>query len=236
MAVTNPVLNDPSLGSNAVRVGSGLAWATPMHVAQGPLSLHLRGAAYRVSMQSAQPVAAGLAAGGEMFQFRFLTDKDRICIVTGVDFSAGQSVGGAAGTVVDFHMRIARKWTGLSVAGIPAVLTGSNNKLRSSHPYSEVSINIMDTAALSAGTKTLDAGFDASVSSANGTGAIAAWPMAPLVPKTSFFGDVASGMGWPLVLESGEGFIIANGATAIDVSLRWGFDVDVQWLECESPF
>ncbi|HJQ60139.1 MAG TPA: hypothetical protein VJ890_24755 [Vineibacter sp.] len=227
------VINDPTTAANIQRVGmaSGMTWV-PSHVASGPLPVG-NGGAFRLSMQSGT-MAASLAANSEIFQFRFVTAASRIALVHGISISAGASNAASAAALVAFRATIARAWTAAGSGGTRATLTTNNQKLRTSHATSEVNdAGIATTAALTAGTKTLDSQDIGSVAQGIGTGAITTSVALQLIPKTNLMGDFAGSLAFPIVLANQEGFVIRIGANAFPGVMTWTFGVDVAWSEVD---
>jgi hypothetical protein len=227
------VINDPNIAANVQRVGmgSGMVW-TPGHAVSGPLPVGA-GGGYRLSMQSGT-MAVSLGANAEIFQFRYVTGASRVCLVHGISLSAGPNVAATAAVLAAFRATIARAWTVAGSGGTRATLTGNNQKLRTGHATSEVSdAGISTTAALTAGTKTLDAQDIGSVAFGIGTGAITTGVGLQWVPKTSLMGEFLGGLAWPLALANQEGFVIRIGANAFPAGATWTFGVDVAWSEVD---
>lgn len=228
------VLNDPNTAANIARVGMGgtPAWM-PLHVTSGPLSVG-NGGAYRLGMTSGT-IAASLGANSELFQFRYVTAASRVCLVHGIAISAGEIVSQAVSTVVNATIRatIARAWTAAGTGGTRATLTTNNQKLRTSHATSEVNdIGMATTAALTAGTKTLDAQDIGSLAVAYQTGSAVADSSRVIFPKTNLLGEFIGGMAFPLVLANQEGFVVRTGA-AMPATMTWNLTVDVLWSEVD---
>lgn len=227
------VINDPNTAANIQRVGMGATpgWM-PAHVTGGPLSVG-NGGAYRLSMQSGT-MAVSLGANSEIFQFRYVTTNSRVCLVHGISISAGSNVAASTAVLAAFRATVARGWTVAGSGGTRAVLTGNLQKLRTTFASSETSdAGISTTAALTAGTKTLDTQDIGSVSFGIGTGAITVSPSLILVPKTNLLGEFIGGMAWPLVLANQEGFVVRTGANAFPAGMTWTFGVDVAWSEVD---
>lgn len=227
------VINDPNIAANIARVGmgSGMVW-TPQHVVAGPLQVG-SGGAFRLAMSSGT-MAVSLGANSEIFQFRYVTAAARVCLVHGIAISAGPSVVASAVALAAFRATIARSWTVAGTGGTRATLTGNNQKLRTAHTTSEVNdIGISTTGALTAGTKTFDAQDIGSVSFGIGTGAATIGVNLQWVPKTNLMGEFISGLAFPLVLATQEGFAIRNGVNAFPAGATWTFSVDVVWSEVE---
>jgi hypothetical protein len=228
------VISDPSIAANAVRVGmgSGMVW-TPAHVTAGPLPVGA-GGAFRVSATSGT-MAAALAANSEIFQFRYVTSNNRVALVHGISISAGANLAATAAALVTFKATMARGWTAAGSGGTRLTLTGDNAQLRTSHATSEVNdAGISTTAALTAGTKTLDAQDFGAVSVGIGTGALTTTPYFSILPKTNLFGDFVGGLAWPIVLANQEGFVVRSGVNAWPATMTWNFSVDVAWSEVDA--
>jgi hypothetical protein len=227
------VHNDPNIAANVARVGmgAGMVW-TPSHVTPGPLPVG-GGGAFRLSMQSGT-MAAALAANSEIFQFRYVTGAARVCLVHGISISAGMNVAATAAALLALRATVARAWTVAGSTGTRATLTGNNQKLHTGHATSEVNdAGISTTAALTAGTKTLDAQDIGSVAFGRLTGAITVTPDGIILPKTNLLGDFAGSLAFPLVLGNQEGFVIRTGANAWPAAQTWNFAVDVAWSEVD---
>lgn len=165
-------------------------------------------------------MAAGLAAGSEVFQFRW-TSTTRLCLVRRVLVSAGNLGTAFAAGGVTIDMAIARAWTAAGTGGGAATLTTNNAKLSTQFDTTALGeARIATTAALGAGTKTLDAQALASAFSAvpNSAGAV-------VMPPTELW--AADGQDeYPLVLAAEEGFVIrvtvpATGTWTGGVAVRW---------------
>ena len=180
---------------------------------------------YRVSGLSGT-MAAGLAANSEVFQFRW-TDATRICVVTSViwDGLSGSATAFAAG-FAKVDMLIARSWTADGSGGSTLSLAGNNQKMRSSMNTTLVGgSRIASTAALSAGTKTLDVQAIGQYSAAIGTATSTQW-----MPQFDLF-HVDPGGETPLILSQNEGFVVR---ATVPATGTWQFGVTVCWTEVGS--
>lgn len=228
-------INDPNTAANVARVGMGATpgWM-PMHVCNGPLPVG-NGGAYRIAMTSGT-IAASLGANSELFQFRYVTAASRVCLVAGISVSAAMIVTPTAGTTpVNMQLRAtsARAWTVAGSGGTRATMTTNNQKLRTSHATSEVNdIGMATTAALTAGTKTLDAQDLGSVTGGIYFDLAAGDINNQLIAPTNLLGEFAAGMVFPLVLANQEGFIIRSGI-AMPATLTWNLSVNVIWSEVD---
>jgi hypothetical protein len=227
------VINDPSTASQIAQVGmaSTTVW-TPVHTTSGPLPVGT-GGAYRLSMVSGT-LAAAIAANSELFQFRYVTAANRVCLVHGISVSAGANVAATAAAILSLRATVARSWSAAGSGGTRATMTTNNQKLRTNHQTSEVNdIGMATTGALTAGTKTLDAQDIGGVAYGVGTGAITVSVPINLVPKTNLLGDFGGTLAFPLVLVNQEGFVIRTGIIQ-PATMTWNLTVDVAWSEVQA--
>ena len=177
---------------------------------------------YRMSLLSGT-MAAGLAANSEVFQFRW-TDATRICVVTSViwDGLSGSATAFAAGfSKVD--MLVARSWTADGSGGAAATISGNNQKQRTSMGTTLLgAARASSTAALTAGTKTLDTQAVGQYSAAIGTGTSVQW-----MPQFDLFHADPGGES-PLILAQNEGFVIR---ATVPATGTWQFGATVCWTE-----
>lgn len=180
---------------------------------------------YRMSLLSGT-MAAGLAANAEIFQFRW-SDASRLCVVSAITFDglSGSATAFAAG-FGKVDAVIARSWTADGSGGSAATLTANNNKRRTSMgPTLLGAARIASTAALTAGTKTLDTHAIGQYSAAFGTATSTQW-----IPQTQLFHQVG-GVESPLILAQNEGFVVR---ATVPATGTWQFGVTVCWTEVES--
>ena len=178
--------------------------------------------AYRMSQLSGT-MAAGLAGNSEIFQFRW-TDATRLCVVTSVVFDglSGSATAFAAG-FGKVDMLVARSWSADGSGGSAATLTGNNAKQRTSMGTTLLGASrIASTAALTAGTKTLDTQPIGQYSAAFGTGTSIQW-----IPQFDLF-HIDPGGEAPLVLAQNEGFVVR---ATVPATGTWQFGVTVCWTE-----
>jgi hypothetical protein len=168
-------------------------------------------------------MAAGLAANSEILQFRW-SDATRLCVVTSVIFDglSGSATAFAAG-FGKIDMMVARSWTADGSGGTAATITGNNQKQRTSMGSTLLGASrIASTAALTAGTKTLDAQAVGQYSAAFGTATSTQW-----VPTFDLF-HIDPGGESPLVLAQNEGFVVR---ATVPATGTWQFGVTVCWTE-----
>lgn len=188
---------------------------------------------YRLSMASGT-IGAALAAGAELFQFRW-TDASRLCVIQKVLISAGANVAATAAGLVTLEAAIARSFTAAGTGGTAATITGNNQKTRTSMGTTLLGeARMATTAALGAGTKTLDTQGVGNAMTGIGTGAITAAVQLPIFDKIDLIEIDADVTQHPVVLAQNEGLVIRNGATAWPATMTWGLAVTVVWAEDDS--
>lgn len=168
-------------------------------------------------------MAAGLAAGSSVFQFR--NSSANVYLVKRVMISAGDLVAFAAGFVT-FTLTPARTFTANGSGGTAGTLTGNNGKLRTSMAtMGAAEIRIASTAALTGGTWVLDtdpiAAITTSVVATAGINIVP--PGTPLIDRRP--GDQ------PFILAQNEGFDIE---ATVPATGTWRFSVQVDWEELAS--
>jgi hypothetical protein len=177
---------------------------------------------YRMSLLSGT-MAAGLAGNSEVFQFRW-SDATRLCIVTSVmwDGLSGSATAFTAG-FGKVDLLVARSWTADGSGGSAATLSGNNQKQRTSMGATLLgAARISSTAALTAGTKTLDTQAIGQYSAAIGTGTSVQW-----MPQFDLFHADPGGES-PLILSQNEGFVIR---ATVPGTGTWQFGTTVCWTE-----
>lgn len=226
------VINDPNIAANVAQVGmgSGTAWV-PQHVTPGPLPVGT-GGGFRYSSFTGT-IPAALAANSELFQFRFVTGASRVALVHGISVSAGANVAATAAALQAIRATIARSWSADGTGGTAATMTGNNQKLDTQHATAEATCRIATTAALGAGTKTLDSQDIGCVSYGVGTGAITTSLSLNLFPKTNLMGEFSGSMAFPIILRNQEGFVIRSGLIG-PAAMTWQLGIDVIWSEVQS--
>lgn len=178
-----------------------------------------RSPAYSVTVVTGT-IGAGLAANAPLMQLRW-THATRLCVIESVRVWAGSIVAFTAGfTQVD--LMFARAFTVDGTGGATATLTGNNGKRRTSQMGTTAlgSIRIATTAALGAGTHTLDTqplgSTGGSVVNVAGTPVV---PISELAPPQG---------GHPILLAQNEGLIIR---ATVPATGTWTMGVDIHWSE-----
>jgi hypothetical protein len=189
---------------------------------------------YQAAMNSGT-LAAALAANTELFQFRW-TDATRFAVVHYISLTFQPLTLFTAATLTDFGFDafVARAWSAVGTGGTAATLTGNSFKTRTGMGTTLLNdMRISTTAALGAGTKSIDANpFAASVGKFQRVNPAAGTEETYVnIPTLTWAPQVSNGEA-PLVLAgtgNGEGFILRNrgvwpaaGTGEICVNVRWG--------------
>lgn len=168
-------------------------------------------------------IAAGLGAASEICQFRW-TDATRYGAIFRV------TLDGVAGSATSFvagfgavNLTIARAWTGDGTGGTALTLTGNNQKLRTAMGTALVgTLRITTTAALGAGTKTLDANPVDQISLTFGTAA-----NVQVTGRVVLF-DAMETNYMPIILASNEGVVVR---ATVPGTGTWQTGVTIDWAE-----
>lgn len=185
---------------------------------------------YGVSLISGV-LPAALAANSEIFQFRW-SDATRLCVVNEVKITAAVSTTFfAAGVPMQIDMVKATGWSAAGTLGTrvtPAALLKKRTSMGSTLVAAS-DIAISTTAALGAGTKTLETVAIA--------GLVAACPItaslngAIINPGTILFRAEQGDAQHPIVLAQNEGFVIRS--VAVPATGTWTAQVQVDWTEVD---
>jgi hypothetical protein len=168
-------------------------------------------------------MAAALGADSEIFQFRW-TSSDRKAVINSVtlDGLAGSATAFAAG-FAKIALSVARGWTADGSGGTDRLPTGNMNQARSDDALTAAAaIRGASTAALGAGTKTIDTNPSGLWTFSTGTVVSVIY-----VPqKIALFDRRAAN--FPIVLEANEGIVIT---ATVPGTGTWQFGCTVQWQE-----
>lgn len=211
--------------ATSVNAGVAEAASSPLHVAQHPVT----GSWYRYAGFTGT-IGAATAASSELLQFRFVSGTKTYALVyeiqlTGMGVVAVATAAGPLG----FEYVPARSWTAAGSGGTRIATTGDNLQTRTSLAVSQVNdIGIATTAALTAGSKTLDANAQGNVIGSVGTGAVTTYQI--MSGESGYLLDADGEARQPLVLANQEGFVIRTthvGPTALTYTA--GFKI--VWVE-----
>lgn len=181
---------------------------------------------YRKSLLSGT-MAAGLAANAPIFAFRWI-DATRIALIHRIilDGLAGSATAFTAG-FGQIRVVPARAFTASDTGGTAGVVTGNNGKLRTNMGTTLApDIRIASTAALGAGTRTLDSDAIGQASLTFGTVVSVQY-----TPPTGLALYDESVNDHPIVLATNEGFEIQ---ATVPATGTWQFGVTVEWSEVAS--
>lgn len=172
---------------------------------------------------------AALAANSEVFQFRW-SDATRLAVIHKVRISACVSTTFfAAGVPVQIDMVKATGWSAAGSGGTrvtPAALMKRRTSMGSSLVAAN-DIGIATTAALTAGTKTLET---VALAACCAPGPITASLNGQIIaPGTTIFEADAADGEHPLVLAQNEGFVLRS--VAVPATGTWTMTVQVSWAE-----
>lgn len=175
-------------------------------------------------------IPAALAANSEIVQFRW-SDATRIALIRKIRISASVTTTFfAAGVPVQLDLVKATGWTAVGTGGTrPAVAAllkkrtgGMGNSLLAAN-----NIGIITTAALGAGTKTLEGVPLAAIVAA---GPITASLNGTIIPPGTIMFEAEVGDGeYPLILGQDEGFVIRS--VAVPATGTWQIAIQVDWCE-----
>ena len=162
------------------------------------------------------------ATVGEIFQFRWV-DATRICAIQRVAIEVIAQAGADLLSNLQLDLIKATSWGGQGTGGTAIDMTAGTNKRRTSMPTTLVAsgdVRVATTAALGAGTKSLEANSLASLQASGSAN--------PMLSYTRMI-ETRQGDGeYPLVLASTEGFVVKAIA---DIATAWVASIEVDWLE-----
>jgi len=185
---------------------------------------------YRLAVTTGS-IGAGAGAGSEILQFRWTSASQKAVISKILIDGMYASTAFAAGQIL-LAAYVARSFTVAGTGGGTATLTGNNQKMQTT-PMGTASVGEVrtaTTAALTAGTKTLDANAFAQVNAHSAQFGIATpviGLVGPSMVRSLYEADLASGE-HPLVLEQNEGFVVKATVPATGV---WVIGLTIVWAE-----
>jgi hypothetical protein len=154
------------------------------------------------SVGVATGLVTGLAAGAAVFSFRNLSANPVLVRRVGIGFVTTTAF--TAAQMVSFGLLAARNFTASDSGGTAVAFTGNNGKHRTSlGTPTSLDCRVATTAALGAGTRTLDANMLAMQSGWSGAAG------ATIVPALNNLLSHDTG-DYPIVLAQNEGLVISN--------------------------
>lgn len=172
-------------------------------------------------------IAAGMAANGVIFQFRW-TSGAGVALIRKVSLGAASGATGFAAGTATCGMVAARAYTTTGTTGSTSIATtGSEGKRRTSHATSAVAngdLRISATAASTGQTWTLDTSNLSTV----GPFTVGVAVQTNFIPPNTILWQPDFSAEWPLVLAQNEGFAVRCTVPATGV---WSAVVSVEWTE-----
>lgn len=226
----------PALGSaqyvklggttNSMEVESSKAARTTMR----PMDVGTQGC-YQLGVSSGI-MAAALGANSEIFQMRW-THATRIMLLRSVKISAGPGTTAFTAGPIEFNMTLARSWSADGGAGTAVVFSTANtNKKRTDFAlssFSDTGVRHSATAALTAGTKTLDTNRFATLTSYVSSVATTAHS-GPFVPPATILYLRDTSDEYPVVFETNEGFVVR---ATVPATGTWQYSIIAEWCEID---
>ena len=183
---------------------------------------------YQVTAISGALTAVG--AGTPVFSMRWAPGTSALCLINSVSVSSTITTAYGAAQEMEYGLYVGRSFTASDSGGTAVSLSGSNQKLRTSMSTSLFAsggdVRVSSTAALTAGTRTLDSQpMGANSFWATTLGSIYQNVNIPLFDRQP--GE------YPIVLANNEGIVVNNivamGATGVVKLL-----VTVNWTEVDT--
>lgn len=220
------VINDPVVAANIARVGDVAAkgqHVIPKPTDHGGLGQYCYGGFTGI-------LPAALAANSEIFQYRW-THGSNFSVIRKIRIAAAVSTTFfAAGVPIAIDLVKSTGWSAAGTGGTGLTIAGLLKRRTSGMGNSLVAagdIRIATTAALGAGTKTLET---LSLSSILAAAPITASLNGTIVPPGTILWQAEVGDGeHPLVLGQNEGFSIRS--VAVPATGTWQCSITVDWAE-----
>lgn len=184
-------------------------------------------------------MAAGLAADSEILQFRNPNTTGKLVAIQELLVSGMRATTAFAVGKIDFRAYIVRGFTADGTGGATPTITGNNNKLRtvSGAPSQNDSIvagkiRVATTAALGAGTKTIDSNPVGQIVTHSSAGVGAATPIIGSIylPHNGLFKAIPNDGESPIILAQDEGIIVTATVPATGV---WNIGFRIKWAEVD---
>ncbi len=193
-----------------------------MRVVSLPLNVEDLGS-YSISAETGT-IAAGASANAPIFSFRW-SSTSKVAVIRSVRIGAASLATGFTAGTTTCGIIAARSFTASDTGGTALTLTTNNAKLKTSFGTTLAGdIRISDTAALSAGTRTLDAQDLTRIGPYTTTNAA----QTNFIPSnTDLYGRDVDGA-WPLTLVQDEGFVVR---CTVPATGTWKAVISVDWTE-----
>ena len=179
----------------------------------------------------------GVAAGGPLFSMRFVAGtvgtQAQIAIIQKITINYVLTTGFTTAQQIGFNAFVARSFTASDSGGSSVTLSGNNNKNRTVMPTSQISVTgdmrISSTAALTAGTRTLDTNAFAVTNGWAGSTLLTTG----VVPLQQVELYQNGGTEYPIILANNEGIVITN-AVAMGATGVMTVAINIEWTESGS--
>jgi len=195
-----------------------------------PMEVGARGA-YALGVVSGV-MAAGLGANAEIFQMRWV-DATRVMLLRSLIISAAPGTTAFTAGPIEFNLTVARGWSADGGAGTAVVFSTANtNKKRTDFPlslFSDTGVRFSATAALTAGTKTLDTNRMASLSSYVSSVATTA-ASSPFIAPGTYLWQRNTHDEYPILLEQNEGIVVR---ATVPATGTWQYSINAEWAELD---
>lgn len=221
-------------GTSAALAGVGAQVASGLHTINKPTDHGALGH-YQVAVLTGT-MAAGIAANAEILQFRW-TDATRYAVIKEVSIQSLNSLTAFAAGFGQVDLTLARGFSAAGTGGGTVTLTTDEAQLRTSMGTSLVGeIRLATTAALTAGTKTLDTNrlsycrfqVDATANKILVGASGASATSGQIVQDFKLWNcDIANGE-YPIVLAQNEGFVIR---VTVPATGTWTAYLKIKWAE-----
>lgn len=175
-------------------------------------------------------IGAGMAADGELFQF-LLVNAGVLALVYEISITGMRATTAFAAGAIDIKATIARAWIAVGTGGSTLTLTGNQAQLRTNMDTSLMhEIRVATTAALGAGTKTLDTQDIGQIVTHSSGGFSSATPIIGSIylPHTTLFKADLSADESPIVIAPNEGFVVR---ATVPITGVWNLGIRVKWAE-----
>lgn len=217
-------IQDPNTPANVMAVDGSFKSA---RVSLRPLDATVSQGSYQQGLFTGT-MAAALAANSEVMQFRYTGAN--ICVVNQVTFEGlAANVAFAAGAL-NFRLLVAQAWTVDGSGGNVAAVTTEATQLDSQYTAPTATLRVASTAALGAGTKTLQ-GVTANsqgIGLAIGFTAPAVPAVGQQMPKDSNFFHTSAAYDHPQILRNNEGLVVVANVPATGT---WITGFTISWTE-----
>ena len=175
----------------------------------------------------------GAGANTPIFSMRFVAGSAgsaQIAIIQRITINWVLTTAFGTAQEIAFGAYVARSFTGSDSGGTQIVVSGNNQKNRTSAQTSQIAssgdMRIASTAALTAGTRTLDSAAFSVTNGYAGTTLLSTGtqPLSQVIMYENFAGDT------PIVLQSNEGIVI-NNLVALGATGVMTVAVNIEWTE-----